>query len=63
MVMDVFLTSTYCKYNLRKSDLFILSWAWVGRMRRGSISSDQKMCDEVYAGFCYCLLWLDACRQ
>ena len=23
------LTSTLCKYDLRKSDLFVLSWPWV----------------------------------
>ena len=33
------LTSTLCKYDLRKGDLFVLSWARVGRVRRGSISS------------------------
>ena len=27
MVMDVFLASTLCKYDLRKGDLFVLSWA------------------------------------
>ena len=29
------LASTLCKYDLRKGDLFVLSWA---RVRRGSIS-------------------------
>ena len=29
VVMDVFLVSTLCKYNLRKGDLFDLSWARV----------------------------------
>ena len=29
MVMDVFLASTLCKYDLRKGDLFVLSWARV----------------------------------
>ena len=28
-----------CKYDLRKGDLFVLSWARVRRVRRGSISS------------------------
>ena len=38
------LASTLCKYDLRKSDLFVLSWAWV---RRGSISSELLMCGGV----------------
>ena len=29
VVMDVFLASTLCKYDLRKGDLFVLSWARV----------------------------------
>ena len=37
------LASTLCKYELRKGDLFVLSWA---RVRRGSISSDMLMCGE-----------------
>ena len=32
------LVSTLCKYDLRKGDLFVLSWARVRRVRRGSIS-------------------------
>ena len=35
------LASTLCTYNLRKDDLFVLSWA---RVRRGSISSELLMC-------------------
>ena len=35
------LASTLCKYDLRKGDLFVLSWA---RVRRGSISSELRMC-------------------
>ena len=38
------LASTLCKYNLRKGDLFDLSWARVGRVRRGSISLELLMC-------------------
>ena len=30
-----------CKYDLRKGDLFVLSWA---RVRRGSISSELLVC-------------------
>ena len=33
VVMDVIL----CKYNLRKGDLFLLRWARVRRVRRGSL--------------------------
>ena len=33
------LASTLCKYDLRKGDFFVLSWARVRRMMRGSISS------------------------
>ena len=33
------LASTLCKYDLRKGDLFVLSWAKVQRVRRESISS------------------------
>ena len=33
------LASTLCKYDLRKGDLFVLCWARVQRMRRGSLSA------------------------
>ena len=36
--------STLCKYDLRKCDLFVLSWARVRRVRRGIISSELIMC-------------------
>ena len=35
------LASTLCKYDLRKGDLFVLSWP---RVRRGSVSSELLMC-------------------
>ena len=38
------LSSTLCKYDLRKEDMFVLSWARVRRVRRGSISSEMIMC-------------------
>ena len=38
------LASTLCKYNLRKEDLFVLSWARVRRVRRGSLSLELLMC-------------------
>ena len=49
------LASTLCKYDLRKGDLFVLSWARVRRVV-------EVWCGvvEVCAVFCYCLLWLDA---
>ena len=40
MVMDVIL----CKYDLRKSYLFVSSWARVQRVIRGSISSELLVC-------------------
>ena len=44
MVMDVFLASTLCKYDLRKGDLFVLSWVRVQQVRRVSLSSELLMC-------------------
>ena len=38
------LASTLCKYDLRKGDLFVLSWARVRRVRWGSISSKLLVC-------------------
>ena len=38
------LASTLYKYDLRKDDLFVLSWARVRRVRRGIISSELLMC-------------------
>ena len=38
------LASTLCKYDLRKGDLFVLSWARVRRVRRGSLSSELPVC-------------------
>ena len=37
------LVSTLCKYDLRKVDLFIPSWTWVRRVRRGNTSSELLM--------------------
>ena len=37
------LATTLCKYDLRKGDLFFLSWAIVQQLRRGSISSELLM--------------------
>ena len=38
------LASTLCKYDMRKGDLLVLSWARVRRVRRGSRSSELLMC-------------------
>ena len=48
------LGSTLCKYDLRKGDLFVLGWARVRRVRRGSISSELLMCG---GGVCSILLF------
>ena len=47
------LASTLCKYDLRMGDLFVLSWARVRRVRRGSISSELLVCG---GGVCSILL-------
>ena len=38
------LASTLCNYDLTKGDLFVLSWAGVRRVRRGSLSTELLMC-------------------
>ena len=38
------LASTLCKYDLRKGDLFLLRWARVRQVRRGTLSSELLMC-------------------
>ena len=38
------MASALCKYDLRKGALFVLCWARVQRVRRGSISSELLMC-------------------
>ena len=61
------LVLTLCRYDLRKGDLFVLSWSRERRMRRGSISSELLMCGGCACG-CACgcvwmcvvdVLWLD----
>ena len=54
------LASTFCKYDLRKGDLFVLNLARVRRVRRRSISSEPVMCGGGVRSMFYCLLWLDA---
>ena len=36
--------STLCKYDLRKCDLFVMSWVRVRRVRWGIIFSELLMC-------------------
>ena len=38
------LASTLCKYDLKKGDLFVMSWARVRQVRQGSISSELLVC-------------------
>ena len=38
------LASTLCKYDLRKGDLFVLSWARVRQVRQGILSSALLVC-------------------
>ena len=54
------LVSTLCKYDLRKRDLFVLSWARVRQVRRGSMYSELLMCGGGVRSICYYLLWQDA---
>ena len=42
------LASTLCKYDLRKGDLFVLSWGRVRRVRWGSLSSELLMCTQYF---------------
>ena len=38
------LASTLCRYDLRKGDLFVLSWTRVRRVKRVSLSSELIVC-------------------
>ena len=53
------LASTLCKYDLRKGDLFVLSWARVRQEGRRSLPSELLVCGGGVRSI-YCLLWLDA---
>ena len=61
------LASTLCKYNLSKGDLFVLSWARIRRVRRGSISSELLMCSGCVCSILLlslvarCLVAIDVC--
>ena len=52
------LASTLCTYDLRKGDLFVLSWERVRRVRRGSLSSELLVCG---GGVCIILYVYGAC--
>ena len=61
------MASTLCRYDLRKGDLFVLSWARVRRVRKGSLFSELLMCG---GGVCsilllplvaWCLETIDVC--
>ena len=41
---ECYLASTLSKYELRKGNLFVLSWSRVRQVRWGSISSEMLMC-------------------
>ena len=45
VVMGVFAVYFFCKYDLRKGDLFVQSWARLQRVRQGRISSVLLMRD------------------
>ena len=53
------LASTLCKYDLRKADLFVLSWARVRRVKRGSISSALLMSILLLPHVARCLETID----
>ena len=38
------MASSFCKYDFRKGDLFVLSWARVRQVSRGSISLELLLC-------------------
>ena len=57
------LASTLCKYNLRKGDLFVLSWERVRRVMWGSISLELLMCGGGVRSILLLPLWLDAYSQ
>ena len=48
------LASTLCNYDLRKGDLFVLNWARVRRVRRGSFSSELLMCGGFFPTITTC---------
>ena len=67
VVMDVFLASTLCRYDLRNGVLFVLGWAMVRQVSRGSLSSELLMCGGVVRSILLlplvarCLETIDVC--
>ena len=63
------LASTLCKYDLRKGDLFVLSWIRVWRVRRRSLSSELLVCGGGVHSILLlplvarCLETIDVCMQ
>ena len=62
------LASTLCKYDLRKRDMFVMSWARVRRVRRESLSSELLVCGgggivllPLVARLYRCLETIDVC--
>ena len=61
------LASNLCTYDLRKGDLFVLSWARVLWVRRGCISSELLLCGRVVRSIlllplvAWCLETIDVC--
>ena len=53
------LTSTVCKYDLRKVDLFVQSWTSETDKYLFRAANVWWGCEQ----YLYCLLWLDALRQ
>ena len=55
------LASTLWMYDLKKSDLLVLSWARVRRVRRGSISSDVSIWRRMFLFYVCCNDWVGVC--
>ena len=65
------LALTLCRYDIKKGDLFVLSWAIVRRARRGSISTELLMClvrdcyvlsrQRLYVGMVLCISLIHSC--
>ena len=52
------LASTFCKCDLRKVDLFVLSWTSVQRVRRGSVFRSANVWWRYAQYFVISILWL-----
>ena len=62
------LASTLCKYDTRKGDLFVLTWASMRRLKRGSVYSELLICGGCVRNIlslplvARCLETTDVCR-